>query len=97
MDTGEQSSRYQRAKERVEELKGFYVHLGVYSVVILGLFFIDFVDGGNWWFYWPLFGWGIGLAIHAFVTFGAEGPLGRGWEERKIRKLMEEDRGPGQA
>jgi hypothetical protein len=91
-DTG-----YQRAKQRVEELKGFYTHLAVYLVINLGLFLIDFVTGGGWWFFWPLIGWGVGLTIHAVVVFGVEGPLGRGWEERKIRELMEREQGAGRA
>ena len=38
-------------------------------------------DSGNWWFFWPLLGWGIGLAAHAATTFGGA------WEERKARQL----------
>ncbi|MDX1331956.1 MAG: 2TM domain-containing protein [Robiginitalea sp.] len=39
----------------------------------------------------PVF-WGIGLGIHALNVFGINGILGRRWEERQIRKFMEEDR-----
>jgi hypothetical protein len=83
----------ERAEKRVEEIKGFYVHLMVYSVVNLGLFLINLVtrDGGGWWFYWPLLGWGIGLTIHA-ATLLFEGPFGPRWEERKVRELMDRDR-----
>jgi hypothetical protein len=92
-----EETSYQRVKKRVEELKGFYTHLAVYLVVNLGLFLIDLASDGGWWFFWPLIGWGVGLAIHAFVVFGIEGPLGRGWEERKIRELMEREQGAGRA
>ncbi|HEX3301983.1 MAG TPA: 2TM domain-containing protein [Thermomicrobiales bacterium] len=84
-------TRYQQARKRVEEIKGFYTHLIIYLVVNAFLFAIDFIDGGSWWFYWPLLGWGIAVAIHGAVTFGVEGPLGKHWEERKIRELMDED------
>jgi hypothetical protein len=98
MDTNEQDARYKQAKERVEEVKGFYAHLAVYAIVNAGLFLINLAaGGGHWWFYWPLVGWGVGLAIHAVMVFAIEGPRGRAWEERKIRELMEHDRGAGQA
>ena len=97
MEPTTEETSYQRVKTRVEELKGFYAHLTVYLLVNLGLFVIDFASGSGWWFYWPLVGWGVAVAIHAVFVFGIEGPLGRGWEERKIRQLMEQDRGAGKA
>ncbi len=33
------------------------------------LLFMDLAAGGGLWFYWPLMGWGIGIAVHAIVTF----------------------------
>lgn len=88
--------KYQRAKARVEELKGFYTHLLSYLVVNaalvgLNLFQIFTEPGARWWMTWPLLGWGIGLGAHAFSVFGVRGFLGREWEERKIRELMERD------
>ena len=98
MDADQQDALYRRAKGRVEAIKGFYIHLAVYVVVNLGLFLLDVATGnGATWFHWPLFGWGIGLAVHAFVLFGAAGRLGQGWEERKIKQLMDRDHGPSQA
>ena len=94
--TKQQDEAYKRAKLRVEELKGFYSHLVVYVVINLGLFLIDFATGrDSWWFYWPLVGWGIGLLIHAAFVFAIEGPRGHSWEERKVRELMEQERGSG--
>ena len=85
--------RYQEAKRRVAELKGFITHLVVYLAVNGFLFLINFVsDRGNWWFYWPMLGWGIAIVIHAAVFFGIEGRFGRDWEERKAREFMEQDR-----
>ena len=88
---------YERAKERVEAIKGFYVHATVYVLVNLGLFAINALTGGLsagvWWFYWPLIGWGIGLTAHAASVFlgGEAGPLGARWEERKTREIMEKE------
>lgn len=84
--------RYARAKSRVEELRGFYAHLAVYLIVNAGLILIDLLSGDGWWFYWPLLGWGIGLAVHAVNTYVVSGRIGSDWEERKIRELMEKDR-----
>lgn len=84
--------RRRNALKRVEELKGFYSHLSVYLVINLGLFLIDaLTNRSNWWFYWPAIGWGTALAIHAAMTFGIEGPLGKTWEARKMRELMDRD------
>lgn len=35
------------------------------------------------WFVWPLLGWGIGLASHAF------GVVSKEWQERRVRALLE--------
>lgn len=83
--------RYRRAKARVEELKGLYAHIGVYLTVNLGIFLINWLTSDTWWFFWPLIGWGIGLAIHAFVVMLSGRFFGRDWEERKIREEMERD------
>ena len=87
---------YQAAQKRAEELQGFYIHLLVYLVVNAGLFTINALskgDGGNWWFYWPLAGWGIGLVIHSLATFG--GVFGEGWKERKAARIYERSRSDG--
>jgi len=44
------------------------------------------------WFFWPLFGWGIAVFIHGFTVFGAKKMLGKDWEERKIKEMLEKDR-----
>lgn len=82
------NNKYIRAKKRVEELKGFYGGLVAYCVVIPFLIFINYRTSWDYkWFWFPVFGWGLGIVIHAFTIFG----YGRDWEERKIRQIMEED------
>jgi uncharacterized membrane protein YdjX (TVP38/TMEM64 family) len=88
----QEQQRYERARERVKELKGFYTHVAIYVLVNIGLFIINLLAGGVWWFYWPLVGWGIGLLVHAINVFGFGGRLGRDWEERKTRELMDKER-----
>jgi hypothetical protein len=87
------SERYRKAKERVEEIRSFYVHVVTYVAVNIVLFLINFmVSRGAWWFYWPLLGWGIGLFFHWFNVFGSRSFLGDRWEEKKISEIMEKDR-----
>ena len=83
--------RYLKAKERVEALKGFYIHLAVYVIVNLFLFLLNIlVSPDSLWFIWPLLGWGIAIVLHAVSVFGSGYLSSTGWEERKIREIMEE-------
>ncbi len=45
-------------------IKGFIMHLVAYILVNAFLIWINLSQDGYLWFYWPLFGWGIGLIIH---------------------------------
>jgi hypothetical protein len=80
---------YQKAKERVNEIKGFYSHLFVYVLVNAVIFAINYLTSpGVWWFYWPLLGWGIGIIAHAIGVFGFFGIMSQEWEERKIEEIV---------
>ena len=88
----EQDIKYQKAKESVEAIKGFYIHLIVYVVVNLILFSINMiVPPDNLCVFWPLMGWGVGFVLHALSTFGFLPRFGADWEERKIREIMENE------
>ncbi len=80
---------YYRAKKRVEAIRGFYGSLISYCVVIPVLIFINLQFSSKFqWFWFPMCGWGLGLAIHAFGVFG----YGSRWEERKIKEILEKDK-----
>ena len=80
---------YEQALKQARELRGFYTHLLVYVLVNAFLFGIDYLsDPGEWWFYWPLLGWGIGLAAHGASVYIGVRAFGADWEERKARELM---------
>ncbi|MDZ5472929.1 2TM domain-containing protein [Bacillus sp. 31A1R] len=88
----EKDEKYLKAKRRVQNLKAFYLHLTVFILVNSMLIFINFnSDYGNWWFLYPLGGWGIGLLVHAITTL-AYGRFGSDWEEKKIKEYMDQDR-----
>jgi hypothetical protein len=88
----EEATKYQRAQKRVEALKGFYIHLGVYLIVNLFLFLLNIITSpDNLWFYWVLLGWGIAVVAHAFSVFGSGRLLGADWEEKKIKEIMEDE------
>src|SRR5215467_560422 len=44
------------------------------------------------WAFWPLLGWRIGLLAHGLATYRWMPFLGKEWEQRKIRELVEKDR-----
>ncbi len=53
---------------RREQVHEFVSHLATYVAVNAGLFGIDWFAGSSHsidWAYWPLMGWGIGVAVHA--------------------------------
>ena len=84
----DEQARYEEAKKRVEEIKGFYLHLVSYLFVNAALVIINLLTSPRYlWFIWALAGWGIGLLLHALSVFG--GFWGKAWEERKIKEIME--------
>ena len=87
--------KYGRAKKRVDELKGFYIHLLVY-VAVNAFILINIAMQSNEFWQWPhfftLFFWGIGLLVHAAIVFKYNPLFGKNWEERQIKKYMDKDR-----
>ncbi|MDD5038907.1 MAG: 2TM domain-containing protein [Dehalococcoidales bacterium] len=80
---------YEKAKKRVEEKKGFFIHLAIYIVVnaMLVLIWALGSGGGFPWFVFPLGGWGMGILFHYLGVFIFSGETG--WERREIEKEME--------
>ena len=81
-----ENSAYQRAAQRVEELKGFYSNLISYCLVIPVLVFVNLYTSPDYkWFIWPMLGWGFGVSMHALKVFG----VGQNWEETQIQKILD--------
>lgn len=94
-----EEEKYKRAKKRIEELKGFYVHLAIYVVIntflLVNIYIRSLGEPGDFWefsHFFTLIFWGIGLAFHAAHTFKLNPLFGKKWEERQIRKYMDKDK-----
>lgn len=93
MENNYEEQRYFEAKKRVDEIKGFYGNLTAYIIVNAFLIVINLMTSREYlWFFWPLLGWGIGVAFHAMKVFNYLPFFGKDWEDRKIREFMEEEK-----
>jgi hypothetical protein len=94
---------YLKAKKRVQDIKGFYSHLAVYIVInifISGIIIYGLTHDEEYSFVGAIthFGvystwlfWGIGVFFHWLGVFGFKNLLGKSWEERKIKELMDQE------
>ena len=63
------------ARQRAETKLGFYKHLAVFVVILIGLTLINIFTGLEYfWAIWPMLGWGVAVVIHAFKVFAAPSP-----------------------
>ena len=88
-----EQQRYEKARKKVQEIKGFYVHFVVYAIVILLIIIVNlrFVPQYHW-FWYPMFGWGLGLFLHWFGVIGVDRlGFGKDWEEKKIKEYMDKN------
>lgn len=75
----------QGAIRRLNAKREFRVHLGIFILVNGMLVTIWALAGaGFFWPIWPIGGWGIGLASHAFSVYGH-----RSFTEDEIRSEMQ--------
>ena len=103
-------SSYERARKRVDEIKGFYGHLTAYIIVNIAIIlakgkFIftllsrdavgnhDFLNWVDWNVYGTAIVWGVGLVIHGIHVFVKNPFFGKAWEEKQIRKLLDDEKG----
>lgn len=90
-----QSPSEDQAREYVRALRGFYVHLTIYLTANLLLFILDMLTPGGPWFMWPLFGWGIAVAMNGVAVLTSGRLLGPDWENRKVAKIREHEAAAG--
>lgn len=78
---------FTRTKRVAGAKLAFYIHLTAYGVVNALLVAINLATSTqHLWFKWPLLGWGLGVFIHAVVTFAL--PAVSGVKRRMIEREM---------
>src|SRR6478672_4561842 len=83
---------YKKAKEKARKIRGFYVSLAMYCIVIPILIFVNLKYSPDfYWFIFSMIGWGIGLLFHGMEVFDWNPLFGKNWEERKIKELLDKE------
>lgn len=88
MPASSEQAGFARAKRKVAAIKGFYIHLAIFSTVVLGLLALNVALSPEWWVQWVVFGWGIGVVAHALAVFGRKPQAVANWEQRKLNQIM---------
>ena len=98
-----QQERYERAKKKVDNIKGFYGHFTAYCIVNIFIsgnkvirnmnngesFSEAFFDVGTFalWVFW-----GIGVFFHFYGVIGKEYIFSKDWEQRKMNEFIEKEK-----
>ncbi len=87
---------YLKVQKKVKAKKGFYLHFGIYVIIIIFLATMNWLTAGDkryidWWVAFPAVSWGTAVAIHALgvFLFSGDGFLGEEWEQKKIEEELE--------
>jgi 2TM domain len=82
------------AQRWVRRKRILYTILGIYAVLSLMWFAIDMADGTeSLWFYWPMLGTGVVVAVTAVVLLGIGGLFGVDWEKRQVERYLHQRHG----
>ncbi len=74
---------------QVRKLKGFYIHLAQYLIVVSALLVINlWTRPQHLWVLWVAFGWGIGVLFHGLRVFERFSPFGADWEKKEVEKRL---------
>ena len=74
---------------QVRKLKGFYLHLAQYIVVVTLLMGINLWTRPQYlWVGWVAMGWGIGVLFHGLRVFERYSPFGAQWEKKQVEKRL---------
>ncbi len=81
----------ERVRRHVVEVRDFWYHLTTYVFVNVLLVVIDLLNGTGGPFlgldfaFWPIFGWGLGVAGHAIAVFFGDYRAQRLYEQETSR------------
>ena len=77
------------ALAHVRKIKGFYVHLAQYVIVVGGLAIVNLVTSPVYlWVGWVAMGWGIAVLVHGMRVFDKVPFLNGQWEKREVEKFL---------
>lgn len=77
------------AFRHVRKLRGFYIHLTQYAVVIVALWAINWYTNPHYfWAIWPTLGWGLGILMHGLKVISPGAFLGPQWERRAVERRL---------
>jgi hypothetical protein len=86
------SDKLAEAKKRVKKKRDFYEHLTTYLVISVFLVVLNYITSpGNWWFQWPVLGWGMAVLFNYLDVFGVPGvgPMNKEWESKALREELD--------
>ncbi|HWI27916.1 MAG TPA: 2TM domain-containing protein [Stellaceae bacterium] len=78
----------QWAWHRVRAMRAFFTHLTIFVGISFILFLVDSATAGPTWFYVPMLGWGLLLALHGLHAYDLLPWTTKNWEQRKVRELI---------
>jgi putative flippase GtrA len=82
-DAREAARRWVRRKRMLLTILVVYLALSVLWLAI------DLLTGGDLWFYWPMLGAGVIVALIGVAMFGLGGLFGGDWERRQIDRYLQ--------
>jgi len=78
------------ARRLVRRKRTFLTILVVYLALSVLWLAIDLLTGGDdLWFYWPMLGAGVIVAVIGIAMFGLGGLFGDDWERRQIDRYLQ--------
>jgi polyferredoxin len=78
------------ARRLVRRKRTFLTILVVYLALSVLWLAIDLLTGGDdLWFYWPMLGAGVIVAVIGIAMFGLGGLFGADWERRQIDRYLQ--------
>jgi hypothetical protein len=91
--TESEEKRYKAARRKARAIRGFYINLTLYCIIIPALAVINLIYTPDYiWFVFSATCWGIGLFFHWMEAYDRNPFYGRAWEERKIREIMQKEK-----
>jgi transcriptional regulator with XRE-family HTH domain len=71
------------------KIKGFYIHLALYCIVIVVLAVVNALTyPSRLWVLWVAFGWGMGVLVQGLRVFNKVPFLNAAWERRQVEKYL---------